>query len=162
MVRRVGDGWLLLAGLHYPAVGPEEGGTGQAGKVAVFSKVLFWEPSHPEHGLQIQVRVWNNSPLSIIDPALYGIQLGDFMHLEFTTLRSDQPDEVLLPGESAKIEFENMDHIDREQLYVTFSDANGVDWKYKLTSHRLSKLKFKTVRVREGGILGKAPRPVLD
>ena len=88
----------------------------QAGKVAVFSKVLFWEPSHPEHGLQIQVRVWNNSPLPIIDPALYGIQPGDFMHFEFTTLRSDQPDEVLLPGESAKIEFKNMDHIDREQL----------------------------------------------
>ncbi len=77
------------------------------------------------------------------------------MHLEFTTLRSDQPDEVLLPSESAKIEFKNMDHIDREQLFVTFSDANGVDWKYKLTSHRLCLVALGIHWVRSRGAQGR-------
>ena len=69
---------------------------------------------------------------------------------------------VILPGESAQLKFDHMDDIDVHGHYVTFSDADRTDWKYKLSTRQLSKLKYRIINGREREETGKVMEPKLD
>jgi hypothetical protein len=54
-------------------------------------------------------------------------------------------DPVILPGESAELEVKNVDDATYAGLYVVFTDASGLEWKYRVGTQQFSKAERKAV-----------------
>jgi hypothetical protein len=131
----------------------------QAAKIAIYA-AHFLEAAHEEDGWQIDVHVWNHSDRPIFDAHFHGTySSGSMLFRVGDRWDEDRPGGTILPGESAKLNFKNTEHIDKSRLYVTFSDANRVEWKYNTMTRKLSKLKYRRIRgreLRETGVVAKA------
>jgi hypothetical protein len=109
----------------------------QADKIDIYSQ-SHWGVDDVK---QVDVRVWNHSDQPIFNTHLHGV-LSSGDALSFRSKRALNDKQLLgliLPGDSAKLHLKSMNRISTDQLYVTFSDANRVDWKYQVGSRQLSK-----------------------
>jgi|SRR5829696_7368077 hypothetical protein len=131
----------------------------QAAKIAIFSQ-SFSETEEDDWNLRI--RVWNHSDRPIIHTILYGTDPMKGAMLLAVKDRLLDLDPVILPGESAELELRDMNEPTYDGLHVVFSDASGVDWKYKVGTRQLSKAKRRTVEIGEGETKRKVRLPKLD
>lgn len=113
--------------------------------------------------MQLRVRVWNHSEQPIFRTSLHGTEPEGSIRLSVRPMSYDQPPEdAILPGEYAERHLKNTDNIDAGRLYVTFSDANGREWKHRYTTHKLSKLKYRIIKGLEREETGIVAEPKLD
>jgi hypothetical protein len=133
----------------------------QAAKIAILPESF---PDTSEDDWRLRIRVWNHSDRPIFHTFLYNYNADPLAGATLFEVKSrlHNADPVILPGESAELEVKDVDDVTYAGLYVVFSDASGLEWKYRVGTQRFSKAKRKAVYIGDGALRHKVLLPKLD